>query len=283
MRVVAAARFRLVVAAVLAATGLGFGISAAFQQPGVDVVVQDPATRPPMTSGGGAAAPAMQPIGTPTTANSTCTTPQPPGDWVCQNGVWMSSTAASNGGAPTSGLPGAASSVVAAMSLVPYLPGAASSNLAPSPMGVTCSTPQPGPTWVCENGSWLSVGSGSAAVTNTGIPTTNYATPTPAYVTCPMPQPVGAIGCQDGAWVMGGPGAPAVTTSPGCSAQAPGPNYSCMNGVWMTTAPGAPSSAPNLLPGGNPGVPAVPGQVACAGDPPGPGFTCVNGAWVIKN
>src|SRR5436190_1586220 len=100
MRVVASERFRVALAGLIAVGGLSLGISAAFSQQQDPVVVQQQPAPPPQTSGG-TQAPAPAPTSgtsTQTTAGNGCTTPQPPGDWVCQNGVWTMNTSALNGG-----------------------------------------------------------------------------------------------------------------------------------------------------------------------------------------
>jgi len=345
MTSVASTKVQLVLAAILAAGGVGLAVSAALDQtPDVEVIEQDPSTTPPPrtsgSGGGGAAAPAapaqtpagteQTPAGTsgtttvPATSTGTasqpqgvgnpngCVMPQPGVGWTCQNGAWYApgsmayvdpstGQVTSQPGAATStatlNLPGFPSSTVTGYPGMPSaaaggLPGAPSVGFIAAPGAANCMTTPPGLGMTCQNGVWVTVQSGAAAVVPyslnspdvpmsgvamipvgnvamvpvSNVPMSNApgaASPMIGLNTpCPMPQPAGNVVCQNGLWMNVGLNTQSPNVTPSCTGAAPGPDYSCVNGIWK---------------------PEVAQQAPCPTPSPGANYVCVNGAWVNRN
>jgi hypothetical protein len=116
---------------------------------------------------------------------------------------------------------------------------------APPPTG-GCTTPTPGPGWVCVGNGWLPPG-------HPGIP---GSAPPPPPPPAPAPPP----------------------PSSGCSTASPGPGWVCVGGGWLPPGhPGIPAA-----PAPPPPAPVPPPSTACTTPQPGPDWVCdvATGNWL---
>jgi hypothetical protein len=118
-----------------------------------------------------------------------------------------------------------------------------------------CATVQPGPDWVCVNGSWLP---GSSS---TSTPTTNTGS-------CTTVQPGTGWTCVNGSWLPPGSTTPSTSTSNdgSCTSVRPGTGWSCVNGNWLP--PGSTTTSTSTSNDGS-----------CTTVQPGTGWSCVSGNW----
>ena len=137
--------------------------------------------------------------------------------------------------------------------------------------GSGCTTPQPGPDWICSNGSWVPGGSGGGSTGG-----------------CTTPKPGADWTCVNGSWLPGGSGGGSTGS---CTTPRPGADWTCVNGSWLpggsggastgsctTPRPGADWTCVNggWLPGGSGGG----STSSCTTPQPGTGWTCSNGNWL---
>jgi hypothetical protein len=127
--------------------------------------------------------------------NGGCTTPAPGAGWVCVNGGWLPP---GHPGIPAGDSDG--DGVADASDLCPGTPPgtAVDANgcaIPPPPPSGNCTTPQPGPGWVCVNGGWLPPG-------HPGIPTQS----SPAMSPNSLPACQSTIGAPASGWIRVGDG-----------------------------------------------------------------------------
>jgi len=210
-------------------------------------------------------------------ASAGCAGTQPGPNWICIDGEWI--------------LPGAPPAVdlynlddMASAADLALLPGAGGglggSSAYRLPGMAACTFPQPGPSWVCRDGSWVKNGAnGNGPVNGNGSDS----------------QTPGEYGSQNG-WLNRGPGfVAAASYGPACQSAQPASNWRCHNGTWMPALPGASTQTTyanwTSVPGGPPAAnlayqPVNEGYIVppgtCVAASPGANYACVNGAWVIR-
>jgi hypothetical protein len=143
-----------------------------------------------------------------------------------------------------------------------------------------CTTIQPGPGWICQNGGWLPPPDPTVATTPL---TATLAPPPPTG--CTTIQPGSDWVCVNGGWLPPTQPAPSTTTSAppppppapsstGCTTIQPGSDWVCVNGGWLP--PGmAPAPPTALAP-----APAPTTSPGCVGVAPVAGWLCIQGNWI---
>jgi glucose/arabinose dehydrogenase len=132
--------------------------------------------------------------------SSTCISPQPGASWVCVNGGWVppdhplalagGSTSGSTGGSAGTG-------------------GSTEGSGSTGSIGAaTCTSPQPGASWVCVNGGWVPPGhplATSGGSTSSGSTSSGGSSSSPAPTSaCTTPKPGADWVCVNGGWVPPG-------------------------------------------------------------------------------
>ncbi len=160
-------------------------------------------------------------------------------------------------------------------------PSPPSSPTSPTVVSGGCTTIQPGPGWICENGGWRPPPDPTVATTTL---TATLAPPPPTG--CTTIQPGSDWVCVNGGWLPPTQPAPSTTTSAppappppppsstGCTTIRPGSDWVCVNGGWLPPgmAPAAPSApAP---------APAPTTSAGCVGVAPVAGWLCIQGNWI---
>jgi hypothetical protein len=145
-----------------------------------------------------------------------------------------------------------------------------------------CTTIQPGPGWICQNGGWLPPPDPTVPTTTL---TTTLAPPPLSPTGCTTIQPGSDWVCVNGGWLPPTQPAPSTTTSAppppppvpsstGCTTIQPGSDWVCVNGGWLPPgmAPAAPSAP---VPASTPATSA-----GCVGVAPVAGWLCIRGGWI---
>jgi hypothetical protein len=145
-----------------------------------------------------------------------------------------------------------------------------------------CTTIQPGPGWICQNGGWLPPPDPvapppppPAALTSTSI------------TGCTSIQPGSDWVCVNGNWLPPGmapagtvtappPPPPPTTTTTGCTTIQPGSDWVCVNGNWLP-----PGMAPPQTSTSAPSAPAP--STGCIGTAPVADWLCIQGNWIPPN
>jgi hypothetical protein len=146
-----------------------------------------------------------------------------------------------------------------------------------------CTTIQPGPGWICQNGGWRPAPDPTVTTTPTTTLTT-FSSPPPTG--CTTIQPGSDWVCVNGGWLPPTEPAPSTTmsapapppppapSSTGCTTIQPGSDWVCVNGGWLP---------PGMAPAGisAPTVAAAPTTSAgCVGVAPVAGWLCIQGGWI---
>jgi hypothetical protein len=131
-----------------------------------------------------------------------------------------------------------------------------------------CTTPKPGPNFVCVGSNWLpgtSTGGTTTGGCTTPSPGTgftcvngNWLPPSTSTGTCATPKPAANWVCVNGNWLP--PWMAPATSS--CTTPKPGTGFVCVNGNWLPGDGGTSSGG------------------TCTTIKPGPDWTCVNGNWL---
>jgi len=140
---------------------------------------------------------------------------------------------------------------------------------------VNCTTPSPSPTWSCQNGVWMMVGTSTTSAAATGTGAATAASLDGGAGNCPSAQPGAGWTCRGGTWTppnssattpsgAGSESAPIAPTQPGTSTGAAGSPAAAGDASPLVTPAQSGCTAPNPAAG-------MPGIVA----------RCVNGTWVI--
>jgi hypothetical protein len=131
-----------------------------------------------------------------------------------------------------------------------------------------CVTAQPGPSFVCQDSTWVIAGTDGMTGSQPGAPSgTPRSGTTAAGTTSPGSR------TASGSTLPASAGSPSTT----CAQPAPGVDWTCQNGRW--TAPG--TTPPASATSGS----GASGSAGCSGAPPlspsGTPATCVDGRWVV--
>ncbi len=166
-------------------------------------------------------------------------------------------------------------------------PSSPSAPSSPSVVPGGCTTIQPAPGWVCNNGNWLPP---PDPVAPPPPPPPSTPTTSPQTTGCTTIKPGADWQCVNGNWLPPStaplqptstpppPPPPPPSTTTGCTTIKPASDWVCVNGNWLP--PSMVSSAP---PPPSTPAPAPVVSTGCVGAAPGAGWVCVQGQWVPSN